>query len=175
MESVKLPDVYLTKQTASSHSKKTLKSVAIKEYFGQKMFDELSESINQAKQNNNILGGNRSLTLCLPPQIPNNQNFFGVWIKNNTFCSLGIKKGFLAIGVKCEVKNGDFVAVCENSTDLVSIGYLDKHFGLIYLEDYTFEPEIFDEKDISIMGKIVGYAKPILNNWGEYIVKPINK
>lgn len=168
-----LPDVYLTKQTASSHSQKTPTSVAIKKYFGQKMFDELCESVNQTKQNKN-LANNVGLKLCLPPQIPNNQNFFGVWIKNNTFCSLGIKKGFLAVGVKCEVKNGDFVAVCENSTDLVSIGYLDKHFGLVYLEDYTFEPEIFDENDVSIMGKIIGYCEPNTNSDGDYVVTLIS-
>lgn len=167
-----LPDVYLTKQTALSNSKKTLSSTAIKEYFGQKMFNELRESINQIEQNNNLVSSD-GLTLHLPPQIPNNQNFFAVWIKNDTFFNLGIKKGFLAIGVKCEVKNGDFIAVCENKNDLITIGFLNKDLGLICLENDLCEPDLFDESEIFIMGKIVGFCEPITNKFGEYVVNPL--
>lgn len=114
-----------------------------------------------------------NLALELPKEIPPNQEFFGVWIKNNGFEKIGLKKGNLAVIVKGKAQIGELVAVCDKKTDLVVIGFYESEYGLICLENYTDEPELMDENDVIIMGKIVGYALPETNVNDCYEVKPI--
>lgn len=174
-----LQDVILTKQIAASYSNKKNESSliwhTIKESFGERIYNETLEITNRSKianQKTSIINGN--IKLSLPQEISNKQKFFGVWMQNDLFEALGLKKGFLAVGVICETKNGDFVAACEKETDLVTLGFLDNSFGLVCLENDLSEPELFDEKDVFIMGKIIGYCKPVLNQFGEYIVNLIS-
>jgi tetratricopeptide (TPR) repeat protein len=119
------------------------------------------------------LTNENDIELDLPPEISPNQEFFGVWIKNNNFERFGLKKGYLAIVIGTEIKKGDLVAVSDKDTDLVSIGFFEKEFGLIGLENPTSEPDLFNEQQIEIMGKVVGYCEPKVNANGRYSVKPI--
>lgn len=102
-----------------------------------------------------------------------NQEFAGVWIKNKDFEKIGLKKGNLAIVVKGPVETGDLVAIFNNETDLASIGFFENQYGLICLENYSREPELLDENQVTIMGKIVGYSDPETNENDCYEVKPI--
>jgi tetratricopeptide (TPR) repeat protein len=129
-----------------------------------KLYSELEKNI--ASEND--------IELDLPPEISPNQEFFGVWIKNNNFERFGLKKGYLAIVVGTEIKRGDLVAVSDKDTDLVSIGFFEQEFGLIGLENPTSEPDLFNENQIQIMGKVVGYCKPEINAHGRYTVKLIS-
>jgi len=110
------------------------------------------------------------LTLDLPPEILPNQKFFGVWIKNTGFENLGLEKGLMALAVKSTVEKGDLVAVCDTTSDTVSIGYFEREFGLICLANFTDDPILMNEDQVEIIGKIVGYCESEPDEFGRYKV-----
>lgn len=113
------------------------------------------------------------IEIDLPRGVSPNQKFFGIWIKNNHFKEFGLERGRFAIVVESEIEKGDLVAISDNETELVSIGFFDRDFGLIALENRLSEPELFNENQITILGKIIGYCEPEINSRGRYTVQPI--
>jgi tetratricopeptide (TPR) repeat protein len=114
------------------------------------------------------------IELVLHPTIAHYQDFQGVWIKNSHLENFGLQKGSLAVVTKAELKRGDLVAISEIATDSVLCGFYDSDFGLVCLEGIDEEPRLFDEKDIEILGKIVGVGLSDRNSKGKIQVNPIN-
>ena len=94
--------------------------------------------------------------LILPQSIAHFSDYRGIWIKNTQLEITGLVKGSLAIVVKAKVKRGDLVAVTEVESGEVSCGFYDADFGIVCIEGSQGEPQLFDEKEIRILGKIVG-------------------
>lgn len=116
----------------------------------------------------------KNLELILPPSIAHYQNVQGVWIKNTHLEKFGLPKNSLAIVVKEKIKRGDLVAISELADDSVSCGFYDADFGIVCLENRDNEPQLFDEGDIEILGKIVGVCSSGKNSEGQMIIKLLN-
>ena len=82
-------------------------------------------------------------------------------------------KGSLAIVVKAKVKRGDLIAVAEVESGEVSCGFYDADFGIVCLEGADGEPQIFDEKEIRILGKIVGVSNSGRTEDGKMVVEAL--
>lgn len=115
-----------------------------------------------------------TIELILPPTIAHYQDFQGVWIKNSHLESFGLQKGTLAVVGKTDLKRGDLVALNETKTDSVFCGFYDSDFGLVCLEGIGEDPRLFDENEIEILGKIIGYGKMDKKQKGKIEVVPIN-
>jgi len=115
-----------------------------------------------------------TLELLLPLSISHYNDFQGVWIKNSHLEMVGLRKDSLAIVVQEKIKRGDLVAIIEIANDSVSCGFYDSDFGIVCLEGSNSELQIFDEKDIRILGKIIGVCKVEKSSNGKMIVEPIN-
>jgi tetratricopeptide (TPR) repeat protein len=113
------------------------------------------------------------IEIDLPRGVSPNQRFYGIWIKNNHFKEFGLERGRFAIVVETEIEKGDLVAISDNETELVSIGFFEREFGLVALENLLSEPELFNENQITILGKIIGYCEPEINSRGRYTVQAI--
>jgi tetratricopeptide (TPR) repeat protein len=124
------------------------------------------------KTENKTFGEN--LELVLPKEISHYNDIQGVWIKNNHLEAIGLQKDSLAVVVKENVKPGDLVAITEIANDSVSCGFYDSDFGIVCLEGTNSELQLFDEKDIKILGKIVGVCKAEKSANGKMFVEPIN-
>ena len=96
------------------------------------------------------------LKLILPSTLAHFDDYNGVWITNSDLESYGLKRGSLALVVPCTARRGDLVAVIEIENDQVSCGFYDKDFGIVCLEAGNSEPQLYDESDVRILGKIVG-------------------
>jgi len=115
-----------------------------------------------------------TLELILPPTIAHYQDFQGVWIKNSHLESFGLQKGSLAVVGKTELRRGDLAALNEIATDSVFCGFYDCDFGLVCLEGIGEEPRLFDESEVEILGKIIGYGKIDKNQKGKIDVVPLD-
>jgi tetratricopeptide (TPR) repeat protein len=100
------------------------------------------------------------LKLVLPAALARYDDFQGVWITNSDLESCGLNRGSLAVVVPASVRRGDLVALVEVENDQVSCGLFDKDFGIVCLEAGTSEPQLFNESDVRILGKIVGVCDP---------------
>ena len=96
------------------------------------------------------------LELVLPPSIGNYSEYKGVWINSSHLEKAGIKQGSLAIVAPEVVKRGDLVAITENDSEQVICGAYDSEFGIVCLERDDDDPQLFNENDIRILGKIIG-------------------
>jgi tetratricopeptide (TPR) repeat protein len=96
------------------------------------------------------------LKLSLPPSIAHYDNYQGVWINNADLEPYGLPRRSLAVVVSCDVRRGDLVALLELENDSVSCGFYDADFGIVCLEAGGSEPQLFDESDIKLLGRIVG-------------------
>lgn len=114
------------------------------------------------------------LELILPPSISHYEGIQGVWIKNNHLEGIGLRKDSLAVVASEKINPGDLAAIVEIENDSISCGFYDKAFGIVCLEGIGSEPQLFDEKDIRILGKIIGVCKSEKNFDGKMNVEPIN-
>jgi tetratricopeptide (TPR) repeat protein len=114
-----------------------------------------------------------NIKLVLSPELSHFDEIEGVWIKNKHLEAVGLKKGSLAIIVNEEVKRGDLVAIAERESEAVSCGFYDIDFGIICLQGTDGEPQLFDESDIQILGKIVGVTDAQKDEEGKMFVEPI--
>ena len=112
--------------------------------------------------------------LIMPESIGHYSDYRGVWINNTRLQEIGLVKGSLAIVVKTDIKRGDLVAVAETESDEVSCGFYDADFGIVCLESTAGEPQIFDEKDIRILGKIIGVCNAGKKEDGKMFVQSLN-
>jgi tetratricopeptide (TPR) repeat protein len=115
-----------------------------------------------------------NLELLLPPSIAHHSKLQGVWIKSNLLEHIGLVKDSLAVVVSEKVKRGDLIALSELSDDAVSCGFYDSDFGIVCLEGANSELQLFDEKDVRIIGKIIGVCRKGKDSDGKMIVDPIN-
>jgi tetratricopeptide (TPR) repeat protein len=115
-----------------------------------------------------------NLELLLPSTLAHYNDLQGVWIKNNHLESVGLRKNSLAIVAQEKIKRGDLVAITEIANDSISCGFYDADFGIVCLEGANSEAQLFDEKDIKILGKIVGVCKSEKSPEGKTIVEQLN-
>ncbi|MGI8882884.1 MAG: hypothetical protein ACR2IA_01400, partial [Pyrinomonadaceae bacterium] len=115
-----------------------------------------------------------NLQLVLPSTISHYKEIQGVWIKNSHLENAGLKKDSLAIVAQSEIKRGDLAAISEIETGAVICGFYDCDFGIVCLEGTNGDPQLFDEKSIKILGKIVGVCDSGKTADGKMIVQPIN-
>jgi tetratricopeptide (TPR) repeat protein len=106
------------------------------------------------------------LQLVLPKSLSHYEDYQGIWISNSDLEQYGLARGSLAIVVRDKVRRGDLIALIELSSDLVSCGLYDSDFGIVCLEALGSEPQLFDESDVKILGKIVGVCKKEKNTDG---------
>ncbi len=114
-----------------------------------------------------------TLELVLHSSISHYQEFQGVWIKNSHLENFGLRKGSLAVVTKENIKRGDLVAINEIATKSVICGLYDSDFGLVCLEIVGGEPQLYNEDEIEILGKIVGVGNSTKDSKGKIIVDPI--
>ncbi len=115
----------------------------------------------------------KDIELVLPPSISHYEEIEGVWIKNKHLEKVGLKKGSLAIIVKEKVERGDLVAVLERDSEAVICGFYDIDFGIVCLEAEDKKPQLFDENEIQILGKIVGVTDTKKDYDNKMHVEPI--
>jgi tetratricopeptide (TPR) repeat protein len=113
------------------------------------------------------------IELILHPSIAHYEEFQGVWIKNSHLESFGLRKGSLAVVTKDKIKRGDLVAISENVDGSVLCGFYDADFGIVCLEGIGEEPRLFDENDITILGKIIGVGNAHNETSGKITVEPL--
>lgn len=116
-------------------------------------FETAFRSKNESPKKNPESG---DLELIMPESIGNFSDYRGVWMNNTRLQDVGLVKGSLAIVVKTKIKRGELVAVAEIESGEVSCGFYDTDFGIVCLEGSDGEPQLFDEKEIRILGKIIG-------------------
>ncbi|MEP6704132.1 MAG: hypothetical protein ABJB34_04950 [Acidobacteriota bacterium] len=114
------------------------------------------------------------LRLILPTSISHYEDYQGIWISNSDLEQYGLERGSLAIVVPDKVRRGDLIALMELSRDLVSCGLYDCDFGIVCLEAAGSEPQLFDESDVRILGKIVGVCRSEKNADGTLEVSPLD-
>lgn len=114
------------------------------------------------------------IQLVLPPSISHYTDYEGVWINGTHLEKAGLAKGSLAVVVRQEIRRGDLVAIVETASDLVSCGFYDADFGVVCLEGIDSEPQLFDENEIRILGRIVGVCNSGRNEDGKMIVEPVD-
>jgi len=115
-----------------------------------------------------------NLKLVLPASISHYKEIQGVWIKNSHLENVGLRKNTLAIVAQGEIKRGDLAAISEIETGAVICGFYDCDFGIVCLEGTNGDPQLFDEKSIKILGKIVGVCDSWKTADGKMTVQPID-
>ncbi len=160
-------------QIAKTHiSEKVANDLLIK--FEQTLLEKKTPVLKGIYTEKEIVELNDGFELILPKSISVKGSFHGVKIKNDVLENIGLKKGDLAIVVKTEVDKGDLVAVVEKETELVIFGYYDFDFGIVCLDNKVTEPQLFDNNEIEILGKIVGHCNLETKSNGKIKVQPIN-
>lgn len=141
------------------------KTIFLTNIYGKNESFDLIDSVERLPQD---------LKLILPPSISHYNDFQAIWINNSYLDKYGLEKGCIALVASnsAEIKRGDLVAVVDHE-DFAVCGIYDKDFGIICLEKPDDEPQLFDENEVEILGKIVGYGKPDKKNPDEIQIKSI--
>jgi tetratricopeptide (TPR) repeat protein len=115
------------------------------------------------------------IEVIIPASLAAYDNYSGVWIHNSFLESIGVHSGSLALVVKCHIKRGDAVALREKESRDVSCGFYDADFGIVCLEGAVDEPQLFNEDDIELLGKIVGFCdESAVRKGGQIAVEVLN-
>lgn len=135
----------------------------------------LQERNKQLKDKNFAPEHNKSenLELVFPLELAHYNDIRGIWIKNSHLEKIGLTQGSMAIVAKGKVERGDLTAILEKETDEVSCGFYDADFGIVCLTGIDSEPQLFDENDIQIIGKIIGVCDSEKGSDGKMNVSPI--
>lgn len=115
-----------------------------------------------------------SFDLVLPASIGHYSDYRGIWINNTRLEGIGLHRGSLAIVAKAVVERGDLAAISELETGDVSCGFYDCEFGIVCLEGTGGEPQVFNESEIRVLGKIVGVCHDPTPNGGKVAVESLN-
>ncbi len=113
------------------------------------------------------------LELLLPSSLVQYQSVQGVWLTNHHLESFGLTEGALVIVAQIPVQRGDLIAVTEKSSDEAICGFYDADFGIICLDKPGSEPQLFDENEVEILGKIVGFSREGNTENGKLIVEEV--
>lgn len=114
----------------------------------------------------------KTIKLDLPPQINPNQRLFPVKMIDDDFASIGLTTDTIAIGSYSEkIEQGDLVVAADKG-EFIKIGYYSKVCGLVCLTSSVsdLDPEVFDQTEIKIIGKIIGYCDKNPNERGRLYV-----
>ncbi len=111
--------------------------------------------------------------LLLPPVLAGYQSVEGVWISNSYLEKSGLNEGSMAIIAHEKVERGDLAAVIEIASGEVICGFYDAEFGIICLATPDGEPQLFNENEIEILGKIIGVSNNEKDSQGKLLVEPI--
>ena len=71
-------------------------------------------------------------------------------------------------------KRGDLVAVLEIESDEAVCGFYDADFGIVCIEGIKGQPDLFDEKEVKILGKIVGVCDSGETEDGKLVVRTLS-
>ncbi|HQU82965.1 MAG TPA: hypothetical protein PKY59_07575 [Pyrinomonadaceae bacterium] len=91
---------------------------------------------------------------------------------NDDFAAIGLTTDTIAIGSYSEkIEQGDLVVAADDG-EFVKIGFYSKISGLVCLTSSMTDsdPEVFDQTEIKIIGKIIGYCDKNLNERGRLFV-----
>lgn len=135
---------------------------------------ELSEKNKSAENLPSKELSGENIELILPSTLAFYSEIQAVRIKNEHLENVGLPKDSLAVVAQGEVKRGDLVAITENASGAVVCGFYDADFGIVCLEAENGEPLLFDENDITVLGKIVGVCQPGKTKDGKMIVEALN-
>jgi tetratricopeptide (TPR) repeat protein len=113
------------------------------------------------------------LELLLPPALAHYTDYKGIWINTASLEGFGVRSGSLAIVVRGNLKRGDLAAIEEKSSGQVICGIYDSEFGIVCLECGDEDPQLFNENDVLVLGKIVGVCNNETDENGKMIVKAI--
>ncbi|HQU81524.1 MAG TPA: hypothetical protein PKY59_00270 [Pyrinomonadaceae bacterium] len=114
------------------------------------------------------------LEFVLPSQLSHYNDIQVVKIQNTHLESVGLKQNSLAIVVKESIKSGELAVVSEKETKSVFCGFYECEFGIVCLESGESEPQLFDESEIEILGKIVGVCEMPTASGNKLFVQPLN-
>src|SRR5262249_46658824 len=115
-----------------------------------------------------------SVNLLIPASLAHYPSYSGIWIQSSNLDRFGLKKGSLAIVVNEEVGRGDLVAIKELKTGAINFGLFDREFGLVCLDKGDDEPQLFDEDEVKILGKIVGIGRRDSSENSDVVVQPLS-
>ncbi|HYJ92646.1 MAG TPA: tetratricopeptide repeat protein [Pyrinomonadaceae bacterium] len=143
-----------------------------------KLIDEFAQTLNHVSaaksgSRRTTAGSRGGLNLLIPASLAHYPSYSGVWVHNSNLEGFGLKKGSLAIVVDNEVKRGDLVAIEDLKTGSVNCGIFDREFGLVCLDKGDDEPQLFNEDDVRILGKIVGVGDDQYHGKDEIVVEPL--
>jgi tetratricopeptide (TPR) repeat protein len=110
--------------------------------------------------------------LMLPRSLGSYSSYSAVRINNSYLETFGLARGDLAIVVDQKVERGDLVAIEQLNDGSVRCGVFDSDFGLICLDRGDQDPQLFDEADVRVLGKIVGVAQQ-KDTPGQVVVQPL--
>lgn len=113
------------------------------------------------------------IELIIPKELLAYTEYRGLWITNTHLENLGLPSGSLAVTVKGKVERGDLVAISNNETGDVICGLFDAEFGIVCLEIPPGGPQLFNEDEITVLGKIVGVCRNGKNADGKMVVEPL--
>lgn len=113
------------------------------------------------------------LQIVLPPSLAHYEDYQGIWITNKHLESIGLAKGSIGIVVNEKISRGDLIALAEIENNAVSCGFYDSEFGIVCLSGIDSEPNLFNENEVRILGKIVGYCRYGENSDGKLVVEPV--
>jgi len=112
--------------------------------------------------------------LLLPGSLGNFKSYAAIRIHNSFLERFGLKRGRLAIIADESVKRGDIVAVEVLADRSVHCGVYDFDFGIVCLDRGDQEPELFNQSEIRVLGKIIGFGEEVSTQSGPVVVQPIS-
>ncbi len=139
-------------------------------------FEAAMEQRRRVKEKTQNIAAERhddELCIVLPPELEHLTDIQGVWINNNGLEQMGLKQGDLAIVVEASIEKGDLVAIREKESGQVICGCYDYDFGIICIDCIDTEPQLFDERDVTIIGKIVAMCSGGDRDGAELLAKPL--
>lgn len=135
--------------------------------------DVLSEKNKPLGDAPNEEAGKEKLELIMPSSLAHYEGIQAVRINNEYLENVGLPKNSLAVVAQVEIKRGDLAAVNETASDTVVCGFYDADFGIVCLEAKSGDPYLFDENEITILGKIIGVCHSHKTTGGKIIVEPL--
>jgi tetratricopeptide (TPR) repeat protein len=157
-------------QIAKTHISEEIAQNLVKE-FETEILKKNARHITQTFTEKELISGD--LELILPPSISHYAQYQAVRIRNTHLEKIGLPQNSLAIVADDEVKRGDLAAVLQINDESVHCGFYDADFGIVCLEGIDSEPQLLDENEIKVLGKIVGVCDTEKNSDGKLLVKTL--